>query len=116
MHERGETAMEGLGLALAIFIIPVVILIIICCVGVAAQKNKIDSLPDERNSATVVSMRSTYSGAPAYRTYTYYILFQLEDGQRIEYPVNSDWYHQLVVGDTGTLINRGKYFYSFERT
>lgn len=105
--------MEEVGMIFGIIFIPVGILIAICCIGVAAQRKKIDNTPSTRSEAKVLSKRTEYSGTGAYKVYTYHVLFQLENGGRIEYPVNANWYNKLVVGDTGILVNRGKYFTEF---
>lgn len=58
------------------------------------------------------------SGAHGYRTSTYtsyYVTFQVESGDRMEFHVSSLEYGMLAEGDTGRLTFQGTRYLSFER-
>ena len=58
------------------------------------------------------------SGAHGYRTSTYtsyYVTFQVESGDRMEFHVSGLEYGMLAEGDTGRLIFQGTRYLSFER-
>jgi len=46
---------------------------------------------------------------------TYYITFQVESGDRIEFDVNGDEYGMLVEGDEGKLTFQGSRYLGFKR-
>lgn len=58
------------------------------------------------------------SGAHGYRTSTYtsyYVTFQVESGDRMEFHVSGLEYGMLAEGDTGRLTFQGTRYLSFER-
>ena len=46
---------------------------------------------------------------------TYYVTFQVESGDRMEFPVSGSEYGMLAEGDTGKLMFQGTRYLSFER-
>ena len=76
-------------------------------------------------SATIVSKRILYrrranandiTGMHGHQTISsYYITFEFESGDRMEFSVDSSEYGLLVEGDTGNLCFQGTRYLSFER-
>lgn len=46
---------------------------------------------------------------------TYYVTFQVESGDRMEFPVSGSEYGMLAEGDTGKLMFQGTRYLAFER-
>ena len=59
--------------------------------------------------------RSRSSSGHTHRSYSYYITFQFESGDRLELRVPSHEYGLLVEGDLGKLTFQGTRYLSFER-
>ena len=69
--------------------------------------------------AQVVTKRSQYhnsGGDNAMGTTSYYVTFQVESGDRMEFHVNSREYGMLVEGDQGKLRFQGSRYQGFTRT
>lgn len=69
-------------------------------------------------SAVIVAKRTDVhrSGGTHHRTSTtYYITFQLENGERMEFRTAGSEYGLLVEGDTGLLTFQGTRYLGFER-
>ncbi|MDF2590796.1 MAG: hypothetical protein K0S75_262 [Clostridia bacterium] len=79
----------------------------------ASNKSK----PVETLPARIIAKRPhTWGGAGDSSAHTsYYVTFELENGERIEMPVNGDFYGMNVEGDTGMLTHQGTQMISFER-
>jgi hypothetical protein len=73
--------------------------------------------PVETLPARVIAKRPhTWGGAGDASAHTsYYVTFELENGDRIEMPVNDNFYGMNVEGDTGMLTHQGTRMMSFER-
>lgn len=92
--------------------------------------NKNNNSPRLTVVAEVVSKRADVSyhhhtnagdvtGAHGYSTASstqYYITFQVESGDRIEFSVTGSEYGMLIEGDTGKLSFQGTRYLSFERS
>ena len=59
--------------------------------------------------------RHRSSNGHSHRSYSYYVTFQFESGDRMELRVPSHEYGLLVEGDTGKLTFQGTRYLSFER-
>ena len=75
--------------------------------------------------ATIVAKRTNISrhrhnGAGGHHHYhtstTYYVTFQVESGDRVEFHVSGQQYGLLVEGDAGKLSFQGTRYLGFERT
>ena len=60
-----------------------------------------------------ISHHGTQNSAPVHRIY--YVTFQVESGDRIEFQVSGSEYGFLVEGDYGKLTFQGSRYLSFER-
>ena len=89
-----------------------------------AQWNKNNNSPQLTVEATVVTKRTSVShhhhdvgnGASHTTTSTsYYVTFQVESGDRMEFHVKSFDYAMLVEGDCGRLTFQGTRFLGFDR-
>lgn len=67
--------------------------------------------------ARVVTKRPhTWGGSGDSAAHTsYYVTFEFENGERIEMPVNGEFYGMNAEGDTGMLTYQGTHMISFER-
>lgn len=79
----------------------------------AANKTK----PVETVPARIIGKRPhTWGGSGDSSAHTsYYVTFELEGGERMEIPVNDNFYGMHVEGDTGMLTHQGTHMISFER-
>lgn len=79
----------------------------------ASNKSK----PVETVPARVIGKRShTWGGSGNSSAHTsYYVTFELENGERIEMPVRGDFFGMHVEGDVGMLTHQGTHMISFER-
>jgi hypothetical protein len=73
--------------------------------------------PVETVPARVIAKRPhTWGGGGDSAAHTsYYITFELENGERIEIPVGDEFYGMHIEGDTGMLTHQGTHMISFER-
>lgn len=72
--------------------------------------------PYETVDAQVVAKRQNVSGFKDSSTSTwYYVTFQLANGERIEFSVQSKEYGMLAEGDRGKLTHQGTRYKGFER-
>lgn len=113
---------------LIIFIIAAGSIIFSLIQGIATW-NKNNQSPRLTVSSTVVAKRENIthyqhtnagdvSGADGFHTTTsttYYVTFQVESGDRMEFCVSGTEYGMLVEGDTGRLTFQGTRYLSFER-
>jgi hypothetical protein len=106
-----------------IFIIVIVMFIVTAVKGIG-QWSKNNNSPRLTVSATVVAKRGDISrhvhsagdGAHHHHTSTtYYVTFQVESGDRMEFHVSGREYGMLVEGDTGNLSFQGTRYLGFER-
>ncbi len=83
--------------------------------GVRTWVNNNNS-PYETVDAQVVAKRQDVSGFKDSSTSTwYYVTFQLANGERIEFSVQSKEYGLLAEGDRGKLTHQGTRYKGFER-
>lgn len=73
--------------------------------------------PEENIPARLVAKRThTWGGHGNMSAHTsYYSTFETETGDRLEFPVSSEFSGMHVEGDTGMLTHRGTRFINFER-
>lgn len=111
------------------FIIPIIITVL--CVGVfvfvfvkgVSQWNKNNNSPRLSVFATAVAKRTSVShtmhttGNNTFSTPStdYYITFQVESGDRMEFRVNGSEYGMICEGDVGKLTFQGTRYLGFER-
>ena len=80
------------------------------------QWNKNNNSPRLTVPATVVSKRGDVSHHHHSSATTYYVTFQVESGDRMEFAVSGPEYGMLAEGDQGRLTFQGTRYLSFERT
>lgn len=75
------------------------------------------SKPIETVPARIIGKRPhTWGGSGDSAAHTsYYVTFELENGERVEMPVNDDFYGMHIEGDVGMLTHQGTHLMSFER-
>ncbi|WNB91249.1 DUF2500 domain-containing protein [Bacillus sp. NEB1478] len=103
-------------------IIGVIFLIVIGAIIFAifkgiSQWNYNNKQPQLSVAAEVVTKRTKVSGGAndTSASTSYYVTFEVESGDRMEYHVKSQDYGQLVEGDRGTLSFQGTRFLGFIR-
>lgn len=80
------------------------------------QWHKNNNSPQLTVNASVVSRRTQVSGGRDTMASTwYYITFEVESGDRMEFSVSGQEYGLLAEGDTGRLTFQGTRFLGFER-
>lgn len=115
------------GLFESMFIIVFILVIgsfVVMAVKGLSTWNKNNNSPRLAVSAVVVTKRSDVSyhhhanvnqTAHFDSTTTYYVTFQVESGDRMEFSVSGREYGMLVEGDQGTLSFQGTRYLSFQR-
>jgi hypothetical protein len=75
------------------------------------------SKPVETVPARMISKRPHTWGGPgdSLAHTSYYVTFELENGERMEFSVNHNFYGIHVEGDVGMLTHQGTHMMSFER-
>ena len=92
-------------------------IIIVTMVRGVGEWNKNNQSPKLTVPATVVAKRSdVHRGIQTMHTFTsYYVTFQVESGDRMEFEVDGSDYGLLVEGDIGKLSFQGTRYLGFER-
>lgn len=99
-----------------IFVIVVGIFIFTAVKGVSQYASN-KSMPVETIPARVITKRPhTWGGSGDSSAHTsYYVTFELENGERLEMPVNGSFYGLHTEGDVGMLTRQGTHMIRFER-
>ena len=70
--------------------------------------------------ATIVDMRRKthhhHHNGHHHHSYSYHVTFQKDDGQQNALKVKRSEYHEMAIGDKGTLTHQGTRYQGFERT
>lgn len=120
----------GFNVMFSIFFILVIGIFIVAFVKGMGQWRKNNASPRLTVEAKVVAKRHDVShhhhasagditGAHGYHTTTstsYYVTFQVESGDRMEFMVNGSEYGMLLEGDSGRLTFQGTRYLGFERS
>lgn len=113
-------------LVMIIFLIVIVFFIVVFAKGIS-QWNKNNHSPRLTVDATVVSKRTDTSHSSGHHNHTtgmhtgghtstyYYVTFQVESGDRMEFHVSGEEYGLLVEGDYGDLSFQGTRYLGFNR-
>lgn len=93
-------------------------IIIVTMVRGVGEWNKNNQSPKLTVPVTVVAKRSdVHRGIETMHTFTsYYVTFQVESGDRMEFEVDGSDYGLLVQGDIGKLSFQGTRYLGFERS
>ena len=114
----------GFGMTFSIMriIVPVIFvlvfgIIIVAMVRGVGEWNKNNQSPKLTVPVTVVAKRSdVHRGIETMHTFTsYYVTFQVESGDRMEFEVSDMEYGMLAEGDRGMLTFQGTRYLSFQR-
>ena len=91
--------------------------IIVTLIRGVGEWNKNNQSPKLTVPATVVAKRSdVHRGIETMHTFTsYYVTFQVESGDRIEFLVSGTEYGMLAEGDSGELTFQGTRYLNFRR-
>ena len=77
---------------------------------------KNNNSPFETVDAQVVAKRHHVTGSESSTSTTYYVTFEMENGERKELHVSGKEYGLLAEGDRGRLSHQGTRYKGFERT
>ena len=91
--------------------------IIVTLIRGVGEWNKNNQSPKLTVPATVVAKRSdVHRGIETMHTFTsYYVTFQVESGDRMEFEISDTEYGMLAEGDSGELTFQGTRYLSFQR-
>ena len=122
----------GFGFGIMSIIVPfmfiiVIVIILVNVVKGIGQWNKNNHSPRLTVPVTVVAKRTNVDVSHHHHagdhhhhhtstSTTYYVTFQVESGDRMEFHVPGQEYGMLIEGDTGDLTFQGARYLSFERT
>ena len=92
-------------------------IIIVTMVRGIGEWNKNNQSPKLTVPATVVAKRSdVHRGIETMHTFTsYYVTFQVESGDRMEFEISDMEYGMLAEGDSGELTFQGTRYLNFQR-
>ena len=106
-----------------VFVIVIGMFIVIAVKGIS-QWNKNNHSPRLTVPVTIIAKRTNVSrhrhgGANSHHHYhtstTYYVTFQVESGDRMEFHISGQEYGLLIEGDHGNLSFQGTRYLGFER-
>ncbi|WP_138493531.1 DUF2500 domain-containing protein [Paenibacillus pinistramenti] len=107
-------------------VIPVFLIVVLGIIGISAFSGVYRWLKDNKqpvltvlttvtSKRTVVSYRQS-SDSDSHRSVTrYYVTFEVESGDRLEFEVHGDEYGQTAEGDQGNLTFQGSRYLGFRR-
>lgn len=106
-----------------IFVVVFGVFIVVAIKGIS-QWNKNNHSPKLTVPATIVAKRTNVSrhrhggvnGHHHHTSTTYYVTFQVESGDRMEFHISGQEYGLLVEGDRGNLSFQGTRYLGFERS
>ena len=124
----GMGAFGGFGMFNIIFTIVFILVIgtfVVMLVKGISEWNKNNHSPRLTVPATIIAKRTNVSrhrhgGANSHHHYhtstTYYVTFQVESGDRMEFHISGQEYGLLIEGDHGNLSFQGTRYLGFERS
>ena len=120
---QGMGMFNTFGIMFAIVFVLVIVMFIVIAVKGIGQWNKNNHSPQLTVPVTVVAKRTNVSHHHHagehhhhHTSTTYYVTFQVESGDRMEFHVPGQEYGMLIEGDTGELTFQGTRYLGFERT
>ena len=128
MYNMGFMPMGGFGLFGIMFVIVFILVtgtFIVVLVKGIGEWNKNNHSPRLTVSATVAAKRTNVSRHHHggvndihhhHTSTTYYVTFQVESGDRMEFCISGQQYGLLIEGDCGKLTFQGTRYLGFERT
>ena len=124
----GMGAFGGFGMFNIIFTIVFILVIgtfVVMLVKGISEWNKNNHSPRLTVPATIIAKRTNetrhrHGGANSHHHYhtstTYYVTFQVESGDRMEFHISGQEYGVLIEGDHGNLSFQGTRYLGFERS
>ena len=102
---------------MVIFVIIFIGIILFAIISGIGEWNKNNNSPKLTVPAEVITKRSKTSGGSGDSSAStrYYITFQVESGDRIEFPLAGSEYGMLAEGDLGMLTFQGTRYHEFKR-
>jgi len=102
---------------MVIFVIIFFGIILVAIISGIGEWNKNNNSPKLTVPAEVITKRSKTSGGSGDSSAStrYYITFQVESGDRIEFPITGSEYGMLAEGDLGMLTFQGTRYLEFKR-
>lgn len=102
---------------MVIFVIIFIGIILVAIISGIGEWNKNNNSPKLTVPAEVITKRSKTSGGSGDSSAStrYYITFQVESGDRIEFPITGSEYGMLAEGDLGMLTFQGTRYLEFKR-
>lgn len=114
----GFMGFEMFNVMFTVIFLIIVVTAVVFLVRSLLQWNKNNHSPRLTVAATVVARRQHVSrrgGHTHHTTTSYYVTFQVESGDRMEFHVSPSEYGMLVENDRGRLTFQGTRYLSFQR-
>ncbi|WP_026695479.1 DUF2500 domain-containing protein [Peribacillus kribbensis] len=106
-----------LPILIGIFFVFVIGAILFTIIKGISQWNKNNNSPETVAKARIVAKRSEVHGGGETSAYThYFVTFEMENGDRMEFQVKDLEYGMLAEGDQGELKFRGTRYLGYKRT
>ncbi|CRK81140.1 DUF2500 domain-containing protein [Neobacillus massiliamazoniensis] len=117
MLEGGDFMFEFAPIFIGTIFVIVTSVILFTLIKSISQWNKNNHSPKLNINSKVVAKRTSVHGGGEHRAYTdYFVTFEVESGDRIEFKVSDTEYGMLVEGDNGELTFQGTRYLGFTRS
>ncbi|MFB7142615.1 DUF2500 domain-containing protein [Gottfriedia sp. NPDC056225] len=116
MFEGGDFLFTFGPIFIGIMFVIVLSIIVISIIKGVSQWNKNNNSPKLNVKAKAIAKRTAVQGGVENRSYSsYFVTFEVESGDRIEFQVKDAEYGMIVEGDNGELAFQGSRFLGFSR-
>ncbi|PEJ59944.1 hypothetical protein CN692_03960 [Bacillus sp. AFS002410] len=116
MFEGGDFLFTFGPIFIGIMFVIVLSIIVFSIIKGISQWNKNNNSPKLYVKAKAIAKRTAVRGGGENRSYSsYFVTFEVESGDRIEFQVKDAEYGMIVEGDNGELAFQGSRFLGFSR-
>jgi hypothetical protein len=117
MLEGGNFMFEFAPIFIGTIFVIVISVILFTFIKSVTQWNNNNHSPKLNVNARVATKRTSVRGSGEHRAYSeYFVTFEVESGDRIEFKVSDTEYGMLVEGDNGELTFQGTRYLGFTRS
>lgn len=116
MFEGGDFMFTFGPIFIGIIFVIVISIVVFSIIKGVTQWNKNNNSPKLNVKAKAIAKRTAVQGGGEHSAYSrYFVTFEVESGDRIEFQVKDTEYGMIVEGDDGELAFQGSRFLGFSR-